>query len=73
MQPVPKSIFKQKPPHNHFRLGILAPDSAHIVASYFGFVYVGHSWYSGALKVAKTFGGFAGADRFGTQFPPFTP
>ena len=43
MQPVPKSIFKQKPPHNHFRLGILAPDSAHIVASYFGFVYVGHS------------------------------
>jgi len=42
MQPVPKSIFKQELSHQHFGPGILAPDPAHVVASYFGFVDVGH-------------------------------
>jgi hypothetical protein len=36
MQPIPESAFKQKPPHNHLGLGVLASDSAHVVASYGG-------------------------------------
>ena len=42
MQPVPESVFEQEPPHDHFGLGILAADPAHVVASYCGFVDVGH-------------------------------
>ena len=54
MQPVPKSISKQKSSHQHLRLGVLAPDPAHVVAPYLGFVYVGHSGCCGTLKVAIT-------------------
>jgi len=42
MQPVPESVFKQILSHNQFGLGVLTFDSAHVVAPYFGFVYVGH-------------------------------
>jgi len=43
MQPIPESVFKKEPPHDHFGLGILAPDPAHVVASDGGFVDVGHA------------------------------
>jgi len=32
----------QKPPHQHFRLGILAFDAAHVVAAGFLAVHIGH-------------------------------
>jgi hypothetical protein len=42
MQPVAKSVFKQELSHKQFGLGVFAPDSAHVVTPYFGFVNVGH-------------------------------
>ena len=53
MHPVAKPVFKQEPAHHHLRLGILAPDAAHVVASYFGFVDVGHSGELYDPKLAK--------------------
>jgi len=42
MQPVTKTVFMQKLPHQHFGFGILAPYAAHIVAAGFFAVHVGH-------------------------------
>jgi len=53
MQPVPETVFKQKHSHKQFRLGVLAPDPAHVVAPYFGFVYVGHGGDLCSTKVVK--------------------
>ncbi len=37
MQPVPESVFKQEPSHNHLGLGVRQlADPAHVVASYGG-------------------------------------
>ena len=44
MQPVTESVFEKEPSNNHLWLGVLTPDPAHVVASYFGFVNVGHGW-----------------------------
>ena len=53
MQTVPESVFKQILSHNQFGLGVSAPDSAHVVAPYFGFVNVGHGGDLCSTKVAK--------------------
>ena len=42
MQPVAETVFMQKPPHQHFRLGILAPYPRHVVAAGFFAVHIGH-------------------------------
>jgi len=52
MQPVAKTVFEQEFSHKQFGLGVLAPDSAHVVASYFGFVDVGHGGDLYSTKVA---------------------
>ena len=49
MQPVAETISKKKLAHKQFGLGVLAPDPAHVVAPYFGFVNVGHGrelWFT---------------------------
>ena len=42
MQPVTETIGMEKPPDNHFRLGILAFNPAHIVAAGGFIVHIGH-------------------------------
>jgi hypothetical protein len=42
MQPVPVPVCMQKPPHQHFRLGILALNAAHIIAPRFLRMYICH-------------------------------
>ena len=53
MQPVPETVFKQKLSHKQFGLGVSAPNPAHVVAPYFGFVYVGHGGDLCSTKVVK--------------------
>jgi len=48
MQPIPVPVFMQKPAHQHFGFGILAPDARHIVAAGCFGVYIGH-----AIKVLQ--------------------
>ncbi len=42
MQPVPKPIFMQKPPHQQLRLGILAAYPGHVIAPRFFGMHIGH-------------------------------
>ena len=42
MQPVPKPVFMQKPPHQQLRLGILAAYTGHVIAARLFGVYIGH-------------------------------
>ena len=50
MQPVPESMGKQIPPHQHLGLGILSPDAAHIVTAGGWVVNIGHNPKIGDLQ-----------------------
>ena len=69
MQPVAESVFERKPSHHHLGLGVLAPDPAHVVAPYFGFMDVGHG---GGFRETKL-GKMAESDPFFLLSPPQNP
>ena len=53
IQPVPETEGKQILPHQHFRPGVFAFDAAHVVASCFFIMYVGHGSFEFKVSGSK--------------------